>query len=228
MLMSRWNITTYEEYHKAIKESEDKLREFLDYLTINVSEFLRNPPRWWDLKDHVIPDLIKVRGNKKLRLWSAGSATGEEPYSLAMLSSESGLSFPPQVEARDIDAGAIAIAQKGIYHKRQLVNVPPDWLSRYFIKLDEQNYQVKDELKKRVSFSRLNLVEDKFDSGYDLILCRNVVIYFRPETKAALYQKFFDSLKPGGYLLVGSTEQIFEYKSYGFESSKPFLYRKPL
>ena len=145
-----------------------------------------------------------------------------------MLSSECGLSCPPQVEARDIDAGAIAIAQKGVYHKRQLVNVPPDWLNRYFSKIDEQNYQAKDDLKKRVSFFRFNLVEDKFDSGYDLILCRNVVIYFRPETKAALYQKFFDALKPGGYLLVGSTEQIFEYKSYGFESSKPFLYRKPL
>lgn len=228
MLMSRWNITTYEEYHRTIKENEDKLREFLDYLTINVSEFLRNPPRWWDLKDHVIPDLIKIRGNKKLRLWSAGSATGEEPYSLAMLSSECGLSFPPPVEARDIDAGVIEIAKKGLYHKRQLINIPPDWLNRYFLKIDDQNYQVKDDLKKRVAFSRLNLVEDKFDTGYDLILCRNVVIYFRPETKVALYQKFFDALKPGGYLLVGSTEQIFEYKSYGFESSKPFLYRKPL
>lgn len=228
MLMTRWNMKDYDDYYSTIKNNEEKLREFLDYLTINVSEFLRNPPRWWDLRDYVIPDLIKVRGNKKLRLWSAGSATGEEPYTLAMLASECGLSPTPPVEAKDIDAGAIAIAQKGSYHKRQLANLPPEWIPKYFIQIDEMNYQVKDELKKRVSFSRLNLVEDRFDTGYDLILCRNVVIYFRPETKTLLYQKFFDAMRPGGYLLVGSTEQIFEYKTHGFESYKPFLYRKPL
>ncbi|MCF4113689.1 MULTISPECIES: CheR family methyltransferase [Dethiosulfovibrio] len=228
MLMSRWNLTDYDQYFTMINKNEDKLRDFLDYLTINVSEFLRNPPRWWDLRDHVIPDLIKTKGSKKLRLWSAGSATGEEPYSLAMLSSECGLSSATPVHARDIDAGAIAIAQRGIYHKRQLVNVPPDWITKYFKVVDEQTYQVKDDLKKRVDFARLNLIEDRFEKDYDLILCRNVVIYFRPETKAVLYQKFFDALRPGGYLLVGSTEQIFEYKSYGFEAAKPFLYRKPL
>ncbi len=227
MLMTRWRLKTYDEYYKTISTQDDKLRDFLDYLTINVSEFLRNPSRWDDLKNFVIPELIKSRGNKQLQLWSAGSATGEEPYSLAMLSIECGLSCPPPVAARDIDAGAIAIAKEGKYHKRQLVNVPPEWLNKYFNKLDEKTYQVNDTLKKRVAFSRLNLIEDRFDTNNDLILCRNVVIYFRPETKALLYQKFFNALKPGGFLLVGSTEQIFEYKNYGFESVKPFLYRRP-
>lgn len=228
MLMSRWNMKDYDDYYSTIKNNEEKLREFLDYLTINVSEFLRNPPRWDDLRNYVIPDLIKTKGNKKLRLWSAGSATGEEPYTLAMLASECGLPPVPPVEGKDIDAGAIAIAQKALYNKRQLVNLSPQWITKYFTQVDDVTFKIKEDLKKRVSFSRLNLIEDRFDTGYDLILCRNVVIYFRPETKTILYKKFFDALRPGGYLLVGSTEQIFEYRELGFESYKPFLYKKPM
>ena len=78
-----------------------------------------------------------------------------------------------------------------------------------------------------MQFVRTNLIEDAFEDGYDVILCRNVVIYFSPETKSALYEKFFNALRPGGYLMTGSTEQIFEYKKIGFESAGPFLYRKP-
>lgn len=228
MLMSRWKIDNYNSYFAEINDKPEKLRDFLDYLTINVSEFLRNPSRWKDLETHVIPDLIKIKGNKKLKFWSAGSATGEEPYSLAMLSSEANLPSSAFVEAKDIDTGAIAKAQTGIYHKRQLLNVPADWVERYFDKIDEETFKVKNSLKKRVHFSKINMIEDRFDNNYDLILCRNVVIYFKAETKALLYQKFYDALSPGGYLLVGSTEQIFNYKNYGYESVKPFLYRKPV
>ena len=87
--------------------------------------------------------------------------------------------------------------------------------------------QVKNSVRDRVQFSRDNLIEDSFEEGYDLILCRNVVIYFSPETKAKLYEKFFKALAPGGYLMVGSTEQIFEYRKLGLESAGPFLYRRP-
>jgi len=227
MLMQRWGISDYDVYHKTIRDNDERLREFLDYLTINVSEFFRNPQRWWELRDTVIPAIIKGRSDKRLRLWSAGSATGEEPYSLAILSLELGLTVPPKVRASDIDAGAIRKAKEATYHKRQLINTPPAWIEKYFSPLGEETLQVKNSVRDRVQFSRDNLIEDAFEEGYDLILCRNVVIYFSPETKAKLYEKFFKALAPGGYLMVGSTEQIFEYRKLGLESAGPFLYRRP-
>ncbi len=228
MLMQRWNVTSYEVYFKTIKENEQKLREFLDYLTINVSEFYRNPNKWTELKDVVIPDLLRTRGRKQLKLWSAGSATGEEPYSLAILSMESRLPAQTPVLASDIDQGAITIAKRGRYLKRQLINIPKELIPRYFTTPDNgETFIVNSEVKSRVSFQRLNLIEEAFSDDFDLILCRNVVIYFSAETKTALYHKFFKALRPGGYLLVGSTEQIFDYRKIGFESAGAFLYQKP-
>lgn len=229
MLMQRWGIKEYEDYFKTIKEDDTKLREFLDYLTINVSEFFRNPAKWTELRQTIIPGLIQDRGRRQLKIWSAGSATGEEPYSLAILSLEAGLSPGMPVQASDIDQGAIAIAKRGTYLKRQLMNVPPDLLPKYFTSADGgETYGVKAEVKNRVNFQRMNLIEDRFGDDFDLILCRNVVIYFSAETKTALYHKFLKALRPGGYLLVGSTEQIFEYRKIGFESAGAFLYRRPV
>ncbi|WP_448807857.1 CheR family methyltransferase [Aminobacterium mobile] len=228
MLMQRWNITDYDAYFDLVKKEENKLREFLDYLTINVSEFFRNPPRWDDLQNKVLPELIKTRGSKRLKLWSAGSATGEEPYSLAMLSMETKLHCPPYVLASDIDEGAIKIAQKGEYHIRQLANLSQEYVDKYFSKINEESFSIREGVKKRVSFERLNLIDDPFGQDFDLILCRNVVIYFSAETKKNLYLKFYKALRPGGFLLVGSTEQIFEHKALGFESAGPFLYKKTL
>ena len=227
MLKDRWNAKTYDEFFDTIKTNNDKLREFMDYLTINVSEFFRNDKQWWKLRDQIIPELVKKRGNKHIKLWSAGCATGEEPYSLAILSAVCGLDSSVQVLACDIDEGAIAIAQKGQYLKRQLLNAPPEYLSKYFTTSDGgDTYQVNKEIKQRVKWKRFNMIEDAFGGGFDVILCRNVVIYFTPETKSALYVKFFDALAPGGYFLVGSTEQIFDYKKIGFESAGPFLYTR--
>ncbi len=228
MLMQRWSVSSYDIFLKTIKENDQKLREFLDYLTINVSEFFRNPNKWTELQDVVIPRLIQSRGKKQLKLWSAGSATGEEPYSLAILSMEAKLAPQTPVLASDIDQGAIAIAKRGHYLKRQLINIPKELVGRYFTTNDGgETYLVNSEVKSRVSFQRLNLIEDTFADDLDLILCRNVVIYFCADTKTALYHKFFKALRPGGYLLVGSTEQIFDYRKIGFESAGAFLYQKP-
>lgn len=228
MLMQRWNMTTYEAYFKTIKENDQKLREFLDYLTINVSEFFRNPGKWTELRDIIIPKLIYSKGKKQLKLWSAGCATGEEPYSLGILSLEAKLTSHPPILASDIDQGAIAIAKKAVYLKRQLINISPDLSTKYFSTSDGgDTYAVNQKVKGRVSFQKLNLIEDSFPDNFDLILCRNVVIYFSSETKTVLYHKFFKSLRPGGFLLVGSTEQIFEYKKIGFESAGAFLYQRP-
>ncbi|MDR1623135.1 MAG: protein-glutamate O-methyltransferase CheR [Synergistaceae bacterium] len=227
MLRDRWNVKTYDDYFSMIKNDDKKLREFLDYLTINVSEFFRNDKQWWKLRDQLLPELVKKRGTRRLKLWSAGCATGEEPYSLAILSAVCGLEASVPVLACDIDQGALAIAQKGTYLKRQLLNAPPDYLHKYFTTSDGgETYQINSEIKRRITWKRFNMIDDSFGTGFDVILCRNVVIYFTMETKAALYAKFYNALAPGGYFLVGSTEQIFEYKKIGFESAGPFLYTK--
>jgi len=226
MLMQRWGLTSYEEYFRTIRDNETKQRDFLDYITINVSEFFRNPQRWWELRDNVIPHLISLRKNKRLKLWSAGSATGEEPYSLAILATD--LNLDSKVLATDIDQGAIAKAREGIYNVRQIENIPPEWKQRYFREINTEKVQISPIVRQRVDFQRGNLIEDPFDhQSFDIILCRNVVIYFSPQMKSTLYKKFFNALKPGGYLMVGATEQIFEYRSLGFKSTGPFLYARP-
>ena len=226
-LMNRWGMKSYDEYFDTMKNDEKKLREFLDHLTINVSEFFRNKDQWLKMRDKLIPDLIEKRKSKRLKLWSAGCATGQEPYSLAILSAVCGLDPTNPVLAMDIDQGALAIAQKATYTKTpNLINMPKEYLAKYFTTTDGENYTVNPEIKRRVTFKRFNMIEDSFGSGFDLILCRNVVIYFTAETKAKLYEKFYRALAPGGYFLVGSTEQIFGYQQIGFESAGPFLYTK--
>ena len=229
MIMQRWDIKDYNKYYETIEKNDMKLREFLGYLTINVSEFFRNDTQWWKLRDSVLPELIKLRGNKRLKLWSCGCATGEEPYSLAILSTVLGLDPLVPVLAVDIDDEARAIAQKGQYLKRQLLNVPAEYLLKFFTTTDKgETYEVSREVKNRVMFRKMNMIADKFTEAFDLILCRNVVIYFTPEAKNILFKKFSNALNPGGYLLVGSTEQIFEYKDLGLENLGSYLYRKPV
>ena len=226
-LMNRWGVKSYDEYFNTMKNDEKKLREFLDHLTINVSEFFRNKEQWWKMRDKLIPELMEKRKSRRLKLWSAGCATGQEPYSLAILSAVCGLDASNPVLAMDIDQGALAIAQKATYNKTpNLINVPKEYLTKYFTTTDNENYTVNPDIKRRVSFKRFNMIEDSFGSGFDLILCRNVVIYFTAETKAKLYEKFYKALAPGGYFLVGSTEQIFGYQQIGFESAGPFLYTR--
>ena len=207
-LMNRWGCKTYDEYFDTMSKDEKKLREFLDHLTINVSEFFRNDSQWWKMRDKIIPELIEKRKTKRLKLWSAGCAMNP-------------------VLAADVDQGAIASAQRANYRKANLLNVPKEYLAKYFTTKDGgATYDVIPDIKRRVSFKRMNMIDDTFGAGFDLILCRNVVIYFTADTKAKLYKKFFDALAPGGFFLVGSTEQIFGYQQIGFESAGPFLYTK--
>lgn len=227
MLMQRWASRSYEEYYATIANNPEKLREFLDYLTINVTEFFRNANRWWELRDKIIPEIYEETGHQKIKLWSAGCSSGEEPYSLAILSIVTKNALAQPVLAADIDQGVLAKARHGVYLKRQISNTPKDWLPKYFTEIDEETVEVKQAVKDRVKFKHMNLIKDRFETGFDIILCRNVVIYFGQETKNELYKKFFLALRPGGYLMTGATEQIFEHKTLGFESVGPFLYRKP-
>lgn len=211
------------EYYEAIHNDKELLEEFLDRMTINVSEFYRNAQRWDVLEEKIFPKLLAQ--NKKLKIWSAACSTGEEPYSIALVL----LSHLPlhdiSILATDIDLGVIERAKVGIYPERALKEVPPLIVKQHFVN-DGHFYQVKDDIKRTVTFKQQNLLEDRYDTGFDLIVCRNVMIYFTEEAKNQIYMNFSKSLKPGGILFVGSTEQIFNPSKYGLESEDTFFYRK--
>ncbi|CAM5791819.1 MULTISPECIES: CheR family methyltransferase [Brevibacillus] len=213
--------TTFAQYFEAIAKDKELFYEFLDRMTINVSEFFRNPGRWEVLENKILPRL--VRQSPRLKCWSAACSTGEEPYTLSLLLLRH--RWDASVLASDIDEGAIAKAKQGVYTERALQDCPKDLLDKYFQK-DSLSYRISDEVKKRVNFRKHNLLADTFESGFDLIICRNVMIYFTEEAKHELYHKFSRALKPGGVLFVGSTEQIFQPQQYQFETEDTFFYRK--
>lgn len=211
------------DYYEAIHNDKELLEEFLDRMTINVSEFYRNAQRWDVLEKKIFPKLLAQ--NKKLKIWSAACSTGEEPYSLALVL----LSHVPlrdiSILATDLDLGVIERAKVGLYPERALKEVPLPIVKQHFVN-EGHFYQVKDDIKRTVTFKQQNLLEDRYDKGFDLIVCRNVMIYFTEEAKEQIYTNFSKSLKQGGILFVGSTEQIFNPSKYGLESEDTFFYRK--
>ncbi|WP_019122450.1 CheR family methyltransferase [Brevibacillus massiliensis] len=217
-------FSSFADYFQALSQDSDLFAEFLDRMTINVSEFFRNYARWEVLANKILPRLY--RESSKLRCWSAACSTGEEPYTLAMLMLRERHSFRDfSIMATDIDEGAIAKAKRGIYLERSLQECPKELVQSYFRK-DGITYQISPEIVNAVTFKKHNLLADPFDSGFDLIICRNVMIYFTDEAKHELYHKFSKALRPGGTLFVGSTEQIFQPQQYQFESEDTFFYRK--
>lgn len=222
-LRMKRGYNTFIAFFEAMMKDKELFYEFLDRMTINVSEFWRNPNRWELVEQKFIPEMLKR--NRRLKIWSAACSTGEEPYTLAMILAEQGALNDTNLHATDIDDGALEKARKGIYLDRSVRDVPPNYVKKYF-KQDGIMYHISDELKKTIKFQKQNLLVDTFDSGYDLIVCRNVIIYFTEEAKHVLYQKFAKALKPGGLLFVGSTEQIFSPGQYDLEAAETFFYRK--
>ncbi|MCU6795822.1 MULTISPECIES: protein-glutamate O-methyltransferase CheR [Paenibacillus] len=222
-LRTKKGYTTFVAFFEAMTKDKDLFYEFLDRMTINVSEFWRNPNRWEVLERVFIPEML--RKNRKLKCWSAACSTGEEPYTLSMILAKLNALSDTHLLATDIDDGALAKAKNGVYSDRSIRDVPQAYLDKYY-KKENLTYLVSDELKKGIRFQKQNLLTDKFDTQFDLIICRNVMIYFTEEAKHLLYQKFADSLKPGGILFVGSTEQIFSPGQYKLEPAETFFYRK--
>ena len=214
---------TFAEFWEALTRDEKLMNEFLDRMTINVSEFWRNAIRWAALEQRFLPEMLKESGS--LRIWSAACSTGEEPYTVAMILDRLGALQRADILATDIDTKVIEKAKIGLYPERSLKEVPPAYRKAYFT-AEEGGWRVSEKLIRAVRFKRHNLLHDPFGSDYDLIICRNVLIYFTEEAKHELYLKFAKALRPGGLLFVGSTEQIFTPSRYGLESAETFFYRR--
>lgn len=224
-LMNRQGASTYVGFFQLLEGNAKLYKDFIDYLTINVTEFFRTPEKFVELEEKVVPDLLSR--SARLNIWSAGCSTGAEPYSLAMIMMEKAPNTRHRILATDLDVEMLAKAKQAVYPAGELKNIPKARLDKYFVH-KEGTYTLKDEVKPMVEFQRHNLLLDKFETGFDLILCRNVVIYFTEEAKDALYRRFFAALKPGGVFFVGGTEAILNFRDIGFQHYLPFFYRKPL
>ena len=222
-LMRSLKVEGYDTYLGLMEKEIQHWLKFLDTLTINVSEFYRNPNQWELLESKIIPELMTK--TPFLKLWSAGCSTGEEPYSLAMLMINRFPKVSFTLTASDIDDEVINKAKAGVYNDKAVANLPKQFLSLNFTQ-QGTNFVISEDVKRRVKYIKRNLLRDPFDRSYDLILCRNVVIYFTEESKAELYRKFHDALRIGGILFTGSTEQIFQPREIGFNLASSFFYRR--
>jgi len=230
-------LHTYHQYSAYLDENPEEYAKLLDTLTINVTQFFRDPTVYALFRDQVVPSLLATKKSRKqrlVRLWSAGCATGEEPYSLAMSmldgivrtrSNDAMLS----VIGTDIDRKALAVAKRGEYSVRLLNQIPTADRHRY-IDVDGEVFRMKPEIAKVTRFQYLNLFEDPPINGIDVVFCRNVFIYFNHGDQARLIESFWEALTRGGYLVLGRSERLAPSLAKRFElvSGRERVYRKPL
>jgi chemotaxis protein methyltransferase CheR len=199
------------------------LDEFLDRVTINVSNLWRNPEQWQLLQDEVVPALA-ARGT--LRAWSAGCSYGAEAYTLAAVCRTAAPAAVTAILGTDIDRRVIARAQRAEFNAEDVRCAPAGALERFF-EADGDLWRPVAELRALVSFEVGDLLRLRPPTGaYDLVLCRNTVIYFNEEVRDALHARLATALRPGGALVVGATERVIDFERLGLEIVAPFTYRK--
>ncbi|MBS1717005.1 MAG: protein-glutamate O-methyltransferase CheR [Armatimonadetes bacterium] len=224
ILRSR-GFESLDEFWRFLNIEPSNIPWLLDRLAINVSELYRNPEKWVELRRAILPQMLKR--SEKLKVWSAGCSFGAEAYTLGVVLQQLGAGDRAKIIGTDIDEAALAMAREGAFTDSDMRAVPADVRYKYFSRSDDGKWIAGDAIRKNIEFRKGNLLRDRYDNDYDLILCRNVVIYFTDETKKTLFNKFFHALKPGGILFVGSTERIFNAEAIGFETPLPFFYQKP-
>ena len=221
--INRCGLTGEIEFINLLKNDEHISKKFRDHLTINLSEFFRNKDIFNDLEQK-IKEILKPDKNT-LKIWSAACSNGSEPYTLAIILDRLTPGKRHNILATDIDATILNTAKQGVYNKNDIKNVDNMLTNKYFTNVGEV-FSIKDEIKNRVVFKKHDLISDKYESDFDLIVCRNVVIYFTLEAKNQVYKKFYEAMKPGALLFVGATESIYNYRELGFEKASTFIYRK--
>ena len=225
-LIAKHKVVGYDKFVAKLRDDKAVFEDFVNYLTINVSEFYRNPEQWTVMDKQIIPELISKFG-KNLKVWSAACSTGDEPYSLVMALSRHIPLNQINIIATDIDKQVIEKAKAGLYSEKSIAAVPDDLKKKFFTKIGP-SYKISDDIKSRVKFQQHNLLKDTYPDKCDLIVCRNVLIYFTEEAKDEVFRKFNTSLKDGGILFIGSTEQIMNYKEINYDRKSSFFYQRSL
>jgi chemotaxis protein methyltransferase CheR len=222
-IMEQAGTKDYKQYADLLASDKERLAKFVDWVTINVSEFYRDPQKFKELQQIILPKLLEH--NKQLKIWSAGCSIGAEAYTLTLMLEEMTPGVKHTIVGTDIDERILASARKGEYAERDVKNVPQHLFKRYFT-VSGETVSISDEIKSRVTFKKNDLLKDEYEKGFDLILCRNVVIYFTNEAKDEIYKKFLVSLQEHGVLFVGGAESILNAHTLGYKMSHPFFYSK--
>jgi two-component system CheB/CheR fusion protein len=199
-------------YQDYLEVHQDEFGELFDTILINVTGFFRDADAWTAIREQVVPHILAAkRRDEPVRVWSAGCATGEEAYTLAIVLAEAmgpdGFRDRVKIYATDADEGALAVARHGIYAPRQVEGVPPELLERYFERTDNQ-YTFRRDFRHQVIFGRHNLLQDAPISHIDLLACRNTLMYFNAETQAQVLARFQFAMRDGGYLFLGRAETM--------------------
>lgn len=226
-------MNSFKEYCNFVEndKSEQELVNFVNAITTNLTGFFRENHHFEHLKDFLQEKLKKPPLGKRIRIWSSASSSGQEPYSIAMTVNETIRNceqWDIKILATDIDTNMVATGAKGIYAPEAAEKIPASLLKRYANRerREEGDYKMSDSLKKLISFKQLNLMNDWPMKGpFDVIFCRNVVIYFDKETQKKLFDKMADILAPDGLLYIGHSESLFNV-SDRFELIDRTTYRK--
>jgi chemotaxis protein methyltransferase CheR len=235
--MPALGLSDGQEYVRRLKQmaGEGELRALLPLVTVGKTEFFRDTRQFRALEKVLMPEMLSRarRRERQVEIWSAGCATGEEPYSIAMAAIEAGaLGGEVDIWGTDLNPAAVEFAKTGLYPVRRMIGVSEERLARFFT-LSDAGYQVTPSVCSLVRFEGHNLAAPVFPHIYpaskDLILCRNVIIYFDQPTIRGLMDRFFDALRPGGVLLLGYSESLFRISSKFemFEIDGTFAYRRP-
>lgn len=228
---------TFEKYLKLIEKDPQELERMVNSLTINVTTFFRNPQTYRVIREEVLPLIYQYRQSspiKMARFWSIGCSSGEEPYSVAMmvkeLSQTSLKNFQAMIYATDVDEGILKMAQSGLFPKMKMTKLPGPFRQKFFVEISERQYKIRDDIRKMVLFKKHNLIQDPPFRRIDLILFRNVMIYFTAALQQKILRDLYQCLNPGGFLILGKVESP---PGDLRESFIPFnlkekMYRKPL
>lgn len=212
-----------QEYAKLIEKDQQVRRIFLDYITINVTEFFRNKEIFDEFEQVLVSNLLPKY--KNLKIWSAACSIGAEPYSISIILERNKILKSEKILATDIDDTILRKAKEGVFKEHEIKSLLPAEIKNYFHYKNDSYYLV-DNIKDNVLFKKHDLLLDKYESGFHAIVCRNVTIYFKNEAKNEIYRKIHNSLVPGGVFFTGATESIYNPKEFGFKKISTFLYEK--
>lgn len=220
------------EYIALLQKNPDEYTLFLDALSINVTEFFRDPDVYEAFKKILLEELITRKANadyKSLRLWSSACASGEEAYSLAILVKETlkeKNDLLVRIWATDIDNGALGKAREARYREQDLRKLPKEILNKYFTPLDNATYSLHEEIRQMVKFDQHNIFHTPPFKGLDVIFCRNIMIYLSRPQMSELFKKFYQMLNPKGYLVLGKVETLWERNLFSPVDLKAKIYQK--
>jgi chemotaxis methyl-accepting protein methylase len=229
------DLHSYRQYADYLDHHPDEYTQLLDTLTINVTEFFRDKVVWDILESRIVPAMLKEkeRGRSRtIRIWSAACATGEEPYSIAMMLldalGDEASRYLITILGTDLDPEALAVAREGVYDIEHLRRIPPKFQVRY-TRAEKDTFEVLPEVRRHVRFKRFNLFEGVPTRAVDLLFCRNVFIYFDRDQQDRVLDSFWHATARGGYLILGRSEKLSPEAAARFEAvdGRERIYRKP-